>query len=286
MLQRTFQMHYHLPMGTSFRNMETMQTFLQAIALLGYHVVALSEYETIYRQGRSFFTLPSTGDTPAAGSGFFTLPPAPGDQQDSTPAEYLPQGVSVLALGEAAKFATNDGHHLWLAAFPVAQNELASSFTCGLAFPAQSNTASIMLTLTTIGFAARTGDALVVFERWQELFKAMWRVWQPLYAHSFAPHSDWPEPEDADVQAAHLPYLYEINFFGSQLVAHSGKERLLQTPAWRVHALDNDSILLIPEFIFVPRGAETKQGELAAQHLGMRSFLRGRYLPSPAPQDG
>ena len=291
MLQKTFQMHYHLRTGASFRRPKIMQTFLQEIAALGYHIVTLSEYETIYRRGRDFFMHSSGGNDAASSS--FILPPASGDEKDpqveaqaTTPAGYLPRGVSVLALGEATKFATDQGHHLWLAAFPVAQHELTSSFTCGLAFPAQSNTASLMITLATVGFAARISDSLLVLERWLDLFTVMWRAWQPLYAHSYAPHADWPEPDDAEVQAGRLLYLYEINFLGSEMVKLSGREHVLHTPAWRVRALDQESILLIPEFIFLPRGAEARQGELAARHLVLRRFLRGHYLPTPTPSHG
>lgn len=272
MLQKTFQVRYHLRQGQTFRQMEHLQRCLQEIAALGYHIVTLSEYEEVYRQGRDTAWSTSSHNADQEQS-----------KQTTHPAGYLPQGISLLAQGEAMKFANDMSHHLWLSAFPLARYDPIKSFFCGLVFPAQANTCSIMITLSSISFAAKTSDALAVFESWLNLFRLMWRIWQPLYAHSYAPHTGWPEPDASEIQAAHLSSLYEVNFFGQELVQHLGQKHLSQTPSWRVQPLDQQDALLIPEFIFVPRGQANGQGELAAQHLGLQHFWRGRYLPTPAP---
>lgn len=276
MLQRVFQIRYHLPEGMTFHNAELMLEFLNEVAEPGYRVVALSEHEPIYSRGRDFFAQ-QTNDNGVNESDTAQMADKDPDQLEAKPSNQLTQGVSLLARSEALKFVNDPHQHLWLAAFPVVQDELSSSFSCGLAFPTQFNTSSVMITLTSLGFANKLSDALTVFEKWLELFSIMWRVWQPFYAHSYAPLTDWPEPADADVQASRLPYLYEINLLSAKLVDVLGRERVLQTPAWRVRPDANDSILLIPEFIFTER--DSGQGELAAQHLGMSKYFRGEYLP-------
>lgn len=257
MLQKTVQLHYHLQEQTIHRDIYFLQSLVHDIAALGYYVVALSEYESIYRHGQGYYL----------------------QQLARSDNEF--QGISVLAESELLKYAEDEHQALRLVAFPTLQDELARSYTCGLHFPARSLTASLIISLSSIGFSTSLAASETIFERWLDIFSALWRNCQPLYAHSSSPFHAWPEPGDEDLQNASLDYLYEINYFSEQFVTQLGKERLQQTPAWRVSPVGQTSFLLVPEFIFAPR--LPGQGEKVAQDLGMKRFVAGQYLPQLQP---
>lgn len=256
MLQKILQMHYHLGEDQLLANILSIQECLQEISSSGYNIAVVSEYEKIIHQGKEAFFAEKNGIS-----------------------DY--ERISPYAQGEIKKFVEGTQPYLWLALFPTPQNALATSFTCGLVLSAPAHAASFMVTFAHLGAIADPLQASPLCEHLLMLFSSMWRHWPWLYAHSYDPHSTWPEPNENELAAGRCPLLYDINFLSQKLVQQIGWPRLRSAQPWKLDHSGQGGVLLVPAFPFQIEA--TAQGTSVAEQLGMSRFLSGRYLPSTQP---
>lgn len=252
MIQQTMLMHYHLSGEDALRDQGTIERFLTEVAGLGYSLAT--------------FTYP------------VNLAALIQNVPSETPGKAA-TALSPMLQSDLELFAGGKNASLWVLAFPEVQK--TPFFKCGIAFHASSATLSLIMRLETIAFATSENEGIHVFEQWLTFFQQTYAVWQPIYAHSLVPASKWPEPTEADLKSGHVPYLYEINFFGPDLVEGLGKERLQSVPAWRVQALANGGMALVPECIYARR--DPHLWEAALHHLAMKRAFWHHYVPVARP---
>ncbi len=101
------------------------------------------------------------------------------------------------------------------------------------------------------------GDDLV-HPRWMTLVQALYDTWHPVYLFPEY-HVGETTNKRSDILAGKVSYLHtEYNYFGPDLSAQLGRERLLQTPAVRVAELRDGGV-------FIGQG----NTEQAAAYLGL-----------------
>lgn len=82
-----------------------------------------------------------------------------------------------------------------------------------------------------------------------DLLKEAYTYWHPFYGYERyeAGEEGGVQPDRLTLLATReIHYLYFLNFLGPEIVAHLGKEQLLNAPAWKSETLDEGGILLIP----------------------------------------
>lgn len=257
MMQQTILMHYHLPEKRSLRDRTTIERFLSEITGQGYSLATFTYPGNLAWLAQTSLSIETGGSA-------------------SPPSVLSPALQNDLEL-----FASGKNPSLWVLAFPGKQETHVNYFKCGIAFQDSLPTISLVMRLETIAFAASEEESTRVFEQWLALFQKAYTIWQPLYAHSLVFGLKWPEPALADLESGHVPYLYEINFFGPKLVEGIGKERLLSAPVWRTQRLADGGVLLVPEHIFAQRSPQV--WEITRQHLDMQRALWCQYVPAPYP---
>ncbi len=103
-----------------------------------------------------------------------------------------------------------------------------------------------------------------------ELLVTLYNSWHPFFG--YRDDGTKPAPDLAAVREGTIAWLYDINIWGPQLVEHLGSERVLNTPAWYLKQLDDDGVLLAPQFYYSD-GQDQEYaftGDEAAAHLGLR----------------
>lgn len=102
-----------------------------------------------------------------------------------------------------------------------------------------------------------------------ETVKDLYRIWRPFYGHQ-----DYPDgislSRNRVINVQNIDYLYEINLFGPELVNKLGRDRLLSAPVWKVEALDDGGIFLIPDEQVTVDGKRYSMKK-AADYLGMKT---------------
>ena len=80
---------------------------------------------------------------------------------------------------------------------------------------------------------------------WLTVLQRLYTLWHPILAFTVDDEGDFLTTQAQALQ--HRPaYLYDVNFFGPEIVASLGRERFVDLPAWQNIALDDGGILLVP----------------------------------------
>lgn len=258
MILRTVAVQYHLQEGATFHRKKAMWRFLHGIAALGYHLTSLSEIDNVYEGWRQTLS---------------GRPRIPGSAVSNNLNDFFTSGISAVLHSEMTTFVEEKGRKFWVSAFSIVRSGPLSGFKFDISFDA--TTSLMAITLTTNAFIANPIESYQVFLHWLDLFQVMYRIWHPIYGHSFSAEADWPEPTSEELRTCCASNLYEINFLSPDFVEQLGREQVLSTPGWKVQSLDDGGVLIVPELIFADQNPELWK-ELV-QHLGMVKSFRGKY---------
>ncbi|MDQ2715178.1 MAG: hypothetical protein M3Z08_09755, partial [Chloroflexota bacterium] len=88
------------------------------------------------------------------------------------------------------------------------------------------------------------------YEPFLNILRMIYAAWHPIYGYQDDVSGGRPLISLVQARALDIEWLYDINLFSPELVAKLGRERVLTTPAWRVQALDDGGVLLVPALYY------------------------------------
>lgn len=110
------------------------------------------------------------------------------------------------------------------------------------------------------------------YANWLALLQRIYVLWHPLLAFTINDEGDFLTTRD---QALHFTpaYLYDVNFFGPEIVEAIGRDRFADLPAWRNESLDDGGILLVPAPYFAVDGPPVYDAIAERLGLGKQDFV-------------
>lgn len=110
-----------------------------------------------------------------------------------------------------------------------------------------------------------------MYEHFLEALQLIYQVYHPIYAYQFDPRDGRAVTTREETLTSQIHTLYDINFFGPDLVEKIRRERLESAPAERVVPLDDGGIMLLPYVFLSPNSHvyNIKSIKQVADHLGL-----------------
>lgn len=183
-------------------------------------------------------------------------------------------GVSSQALTAADQFCANQPKRLTLQGIAVATvitsqsgKRLLNGFEWSLGFDVDQGI--IYLAYSRHHFTVGQ-DEWQAYAHWLAVIQDVYGIVHPIYGYALDPRGgERDTPRDAMLAHA-IPYLYEINLFGPEIVAAIGRTLVESAPAQILTPLDDGGILLVPCENLLPEFPRYDYQHVAA-HLGLAS---------------
>lgn len=105
-----------------------------------------------------------------------------------------------------------------------------------------------------------------MYEQFLQALQAFYDAYHPIYGYQLDPRDDRDLTTLEDVEVLNIHTLYEINFFGPEVVEKLGRERIESAPAERIASLNDGGIMLLPEVYFSSQ-ASLYSPRKVAEHL-------------------
>jgi hypothetical protein len=173
-------------------------------------------------------------------------------------------GVGAAAQEHVRSFCAGESNVLGCKAY-----SLTEDFTVGVDLSYPDGFAFLAADDGYFTFDGQTGQHK--YELFIDLVEATYHAWHPLYSFLGEASGVLPYTSREEALALETRWLYDITLFGPEYVRKIGRERLLSAPAWKVKALEDGGILLVPSpYVEVDwRNPSPYQRPEVAQHLGI-----------------
>jgi len=129
----------------------------------------------------------------------------------------------------------------------------------------------LTLQYSTTFFARKTAaeESVRAYEQWLAVCTACYLFSQAIYAYEWNSNGSIPTTDEEDLEQRQPSMLYEVNFFGPEMVANlGGLAYVQQTPAQIVRPLENGGVMVLPEISWYPgSGSQTYSWAKSAKHL-------------------
>ncbi len=111
------------------------------------------------------------------------------------------------------------------------------------------------------------------YNEFLEVLQLFYDIWHPIYGFQEEPGEEtYISREEA--LALDISWLYELNLFGPEIVAKFGREKVLKSPAWRVHKFDDGGVMIVPALYIseqeIPNEEYRFSREEVANYLGLQ----------------
>ena len=180
---------------------------------------------------------------------------------------FIP-GISQTLISDIDEVIQNRKEELDINIHAASKDEKRKDFECNFSFYPQDGVIYIIV-----------GDyyEFHYYNEFLETLQLFYDIWHPIYGF-LEGAGDEPYISREEALAQNIDYLYELNLFGPEIVAKLGRERVLQSPAWRVHKFDDGGVLLVPAlYVSVRPNEEYKfSREEVANYLGLQYTVPDR----------
>ncbi len=119
------------------------------------------------------------------------------------------------------------------------------------------------------------------YNEFLETFQLFYDIWHPIYGFKEDGTGDDPYISREEALALDIPWLYELNLFGPEIVAKLGREKVLKSPAWRVHKFDDGGVLIVPALYVSGRPHE--EYKFSREEVG--DYLSLQYTSSKSEEE-
>lgn len=214
-----FSILTYLHTSEEFYNKERLRAFVEGLAARG-HFVAGEDWEEVGQIWKATLN----GESPQAGS-------------PDSESVFIPTVSSVL-LDDIEAFVERRSKRLSIAIFSTAHGNDLQAFEASIDLEPEED-------IISMSMLARS-DVLAPFLHWLDILQFTYETWHPLYSYK---EGGVEETTYEDALAGNVTLLYEINLLNRDMVEKLGRERVMSAPAWRVTALADGSVFLIPQLI-------------------------------------
>ncbi len=151
--------------------------------------------------------------------------------------------ISALARDEIQRFISGKADNLSLSMLSLATTSPMAGFRFTLELNAADGT---LQALADEGDFRLNGQAdHDRYDQWVTLLRTIYSQWHPIFAFAVDEAHDFMTTREQALQFGPA-CLYDINFYGPEIVDRLGRERFQNLNAWKITDLDDGGILLIP----------------------------------------
>ena len=230
-----------------------LQSFLLALKAIGYYVHGSDWEDVMSVRMHVLYGNPSSAKQ-------FSARAAKIDPESL----FIPT-ISQTLINDVEEFLHDRKKDLDINIYAASKDEERKDFECSFSFYPQE------------GVIYATVPDCHEFRYYNEFLEALqlfYDIWHPIYGFKEDGTGDDPYISREEALALNIPWLYELNLFGPEIVAKLGRENVLKSPAWRVHKFDDGGVMIVPALYIsdeeIPNEEYKFSREEVANYLGLQ----------------
>ncbi len=245
----------YLRNGDECYDASRLQSFLIALKVKGYYVCGSDWRDVMSVRFRTLY-----GEPPSAR-------PLSANAAKIDPESLFIPTISQMLNNDVDEFIHDRKEELDINIYAASRDEKRKDFECNFSLYPQDGIISIVV-----------GDyyEFHYYNEFLEVLQLFYDVWHPIYGFQEGT-SDEPYISREEALAQNIYYLHELNIFGPEIVAKLGRDKVLKSPAWRMHKFDDGGVLLVPALYISGRPHEEYRfsREEVGDYLGLQHTVPG-----------